>query len=398
VLLPDLGTAPVAAYRSRLAALTAAARAPEADGAAGVPELVVGTVGDTRARAWWGLLGEVADARGVAPLPASVVDWREVLGRPPGGAATGREPAAGAGLRRGTIVAGDCVLLDFVGRHPFLEASDVAAVLGWAPAAARRRRDALLASGLLRLLGPAEAGGAVPEGTELLELTREGVAFVAAQQGLTVAEAVRHTGLAGGGPAQRPGTRLSRARYVLLRHLAHTRGADRFFVALARASREAGHGSPGGDAALVVWRNAAACARGRVRPDGYGVLRLGGRRHGFFLEYDRGTQDAAAYRRKLAAYAAYRDGGAFAADYAGFPTILLVTTDTGAEARIARHARAAAGRGEPLPLLLTAEWRYRGDATRPAPPAGPLGPIWRAPRDPARRPWPPPAAIPAGRP
>jgi hypothetical protein len=40
--------------------------------------------------------------------------------------------------------------------------------------------------------------------------------------------------------------------------------------------------------------------------------------------------------------------------------ILLVSTDTAAEARFARYARAAArSRGAPLPLLLTAEWRYR---------------------------------------
>jgi hypothetical protein len=252
---------------------------------------------------------------------------------------------------------------------------------------------AILASGLLRLLDPVEAVGPAAGGAGLLELTRQGVAFVAAQQGLTVAEAVRHTGLAGGGPAQRPGTRLSRARYVLLRHLAHTRGADGFFVALARAARAARRphrGATGAaDEALLVWRNAVACARGRMRPDGYGVLRLDGRRHGFFLEYDRGTQDAAAYRRKLAAYYAYRDSGAFAADYAGFPALLLVTTDTDAEARVARYARAAAaGRAAPLPLLLTVEWRYRGGPWRRADPLGPLGPNWRTSDDRARRTWP----------
>jgi Replication-relaxation len=134
---------------------------------------------------------------------------------------------------------------------------------------------------------------------------------------------------------------------------------------------------------------AAAGARGRLRPDGYGVLRLAGRRHGFFLEYDRGTQDAASYRRKLDSHYAYRDSGRYAGDYQGFPAILFVTIDTDVEARIAGIARAVArGRIQPLPLLLTSEWRYRGDAARPAVSPGLLGRIWRTPDYPTRRPWP----------
>jgi hypothetical protein len=139
-----------------------------------------------------------------------------------------------------------------------------------------------------------------------------------------------------------------------------------------------------------VWRNALACARGRVRPDGYGVLRLGRRRHGFFLEYDRGTAHAGDYRAKLAAYDTYRDTGRFTRDYEGFPTILLVTTDTAIENRIAGYARTATGRGAPPALFLTTEWRYRGARGRPGDPEGPLGPIWRTPAGAARRRWPDP--------
>ena len=117
-------------------------------------------------------------------------------------------------------------------------------------------------------------------------------------------------------------------------------------MALARAARVARRTGRGGAgrAALVVWRNAVACARGRVRPDGYGVLRLDGRRYGFFLEYDRGTQDAAAYRRKLAPTTPTATAGRSPRDYAGFPALLLVTTDTDAENRIAGYAGAAAAR------------------------------------------------------
>ncbi len=436
VLLPDLGTAPVAAFREALAGLTVLAHRWHAGGATaqgsggegvacaqpgqprGGRELVIATVGRRRGDAWQRLLDDVADVRGLAPLPVRITTWQRVLGvQPPRVAGAGGDPLrparvrptapsparlgrniptaivhgstlAAAGVRLRTA---DRMLLDLVGRHPFLAVDDLAALLGWVPAAARRRRDTLVAAGLLRLFDPAEAScpdaGEVAAG--LTELTPEGVAFVAAQQGLSVARAVRHNGLVGGGPAQRAGTRLSRARYVLVRHLTHTRGADRFFVALARAARLTGQRK----AALVVWRNAVACARGRVRPDGYGVLRLDRHRYGFFLEYDRGTQDAAAYRQKLAAYCAYRDTGRYAADYAGFPAVLLVTVDTQAETRIAHYARTAAMNGEPLPLLLTTEWRYSGDATRSAHPPGPLGPSWRAPDDASRRRWPLPGTM-----
>jgi hypothetical protein len=59
--------------------------------------------------------------------------------------------------------------------------------------------------------------------------------------------------------------------------------------------------------------NAAACARGRMRPDGYGLLRLGRREYGFFVEFDRGTVRPSARRAKFTAYNRYRstpNGGA----------------------------------------------------------------------------------------
>ena len=57
-------------------------------------------------------------------------------------------------------------------------------------------------------------------------------------------------------------------RRILLAYLDHTIGADAVFGVLARAAREQR------DGALLEWRNAAACAHGRLRQDGYGVLRL----------------------------------------------------------------------------------------------------------------------------
>jgi hypothetical protein len=274
------------------------------------------------------------------------------------------------------LSAADRALLDLVGRHPFLSPARAAAVLGWPVVACRRRLGRLLAGDLLQRPRPGgdEAAGA---SARLLELTAGGLRLVASQQGLTLAAAVRANGLAGGGPDQPLG-----ARRQLLAHLRHTLGADAVFVGLAALA----HRTAAGDA-LVEWRSAAACARGPMRPDGYGLYRHSGRLYGFFLEYDRGTMRARDYRRKFAAYHAYRAGGGFERDYDGFPTILVVTTDGAAEARIARAAGAAAtGRESGLPVLLTCRWRLE-DARNPL---GPLGPVWREARARGRerRVWP----------
>ena len=118
------------------------------------------------------------------------------------------------------------------------------------------------------------------------------------------------------------------------------------------------------------------CARGRVRPDGYGLYRHAGRLYGFFLEYDRGTMRAGEYRTKFAAYHDASATGRFERDYDGLPTILVVTSGPGPERRIAGAiAACGVGRDPPLPvLLLTTTGRVESDRR------GLLGPIWRETR------------------
>jgi protein involved in plasmid replication-relaxation len=160
---------------------------------------------------------------------------------------------------------------------------------------------------------------------------------------LSLASAVSRHGLAGGGPESPIGT-----RRTLLAHLDHTVGADAVFGVLARAARA----QPGG--ALVEWRNAAACAHGRLRPDGYGVIHVGRHQYGFFLEFDRGTVRSAPLRAKFAAYHRYLASARAAREFDGPPSVVVVTVGPGAEDRIA-DAVMATEVGQPgrLPLLLT---------------------------------------------
>ena len=266
-------------------------------------------------------------------------------------------------------------LLDLVGHHPFLPIDAIAEVLEWTPNRARKSYQGLVDLGLARFVEAAEIN--TPEAVvELPELTRDGLRLVASWQGLSLAQAIREKGLVGGGPRDPIGNRRQ-----LLANLPHTRGVDRVFVALITAARRQG-------GALVEWRNAAACARRRVRPDGYGLYAQGTEFHGFFLEYDRGTMGRRALRRKLAAYGDCLTTGSYRRDYVGFPTILVVATDKVAEERVARIAAASVLRPErqALVLLTTESLIFKNPTNR----AGAVGRIWRYPNaDPfARHSWP----------
>jgi hypothetical protein len=259
----------------------------------------------------------------------------------------------------------DYRLLEVIGFHPFLTVHQLSGVLGYGVASVRRRLNRLLELGLVRHFS---TDGFGEEATPAIsELTTDGLKLVAARLGLSLAVAVRELGLVGGRPSDPIGSRRK-----LVRTLAHTRGADEFFVQLYRQATK--RSAAGYDEAVAEWRNAAACSRRHLRPDGYGVYRHGNRYDGFFLEYDRGTMNARDYFKKFGAY--YRHGVTrrFERDYNSYPTILVVTSDNASEERIARVVRAVAvGQTDRLPLLLTCQWRIDDPCNL----YGLLGSVWR---------------------
>jgi hypothetical protein len=174
-----------------------------------------------------------------------------------------------------------------------------------------------------------------------MELTPAGLRTLAAHLGLSLESAISHHGLVG---AESPiGT-----RRTLPAHLDHTVGGDTVFGVLARAARAQRGG------ALVEWRNAAACAHGRLRPDGYGILRLGRAEYGFFMEFDRGTVRSAPLRAKFVAYRRYFASARAAREFDRPPSAVVVTAGPSAEDRVADAVMAAeVGQPRRLPLLLT---------------------------------------------
>jgi hypothetical protein len=363
-LLPDLGGTGLATWRSRLLDLLGLKQAYRED----LPTLAIVTTSELRATAWRRLLAEVAATYRDCQLDC----WTIGIGDSQTGLAVLKQEGSLPVKQRNTLLSWrDLEMLDVLGRHPFLTPALLATLLGQDDRSTRARVRRLIRGNFVGIVPVAELGRTELASDYMLELTRCGMVAVAARLGLPPATAVRVHALAGGGPGAGFGQ-----RQVLLAQAAHTHGVDRVMVGLAAAARTDRRG-----AYLAEWRNAAACAHGRLRPDAYGLLHLRAHDCGFFLEFDRATMRPAELRAKFLAYHRFRISRHAAQQYTSFPTVLVVTTEPGAEQRLAHAVRAVdTSFPSPLPVLLTTTaWI---DAS------GMLGPIWRQSDAAARHRWP----------
>jgi DNA-binding CsgD family transcriptional regulator len=267
-------------------------------------------------------------------------------------------------------------VLDLVARQPFLTTYEVGLFGQLTTAEARSHLRRLFAKGLVEKV----ARGVTPAGCgTLYEATSDGLRLAAARLGLSLRSAVRFCHLAGGGARNPMG-----ARTGLVQTLAHARGVNatmaEFIATTAVTSRISGDG-------LIHWQTEAEVSSSEFRPDGYGVYRLDGWPRGFFLEFDRGTENRRDYREKLEAYYRYRRVAEQVDLYVGgFPALLFVTADEEAESRFADTARALARERRPLTIWLTTQGRIHAEDNR----FGVIGRIWRQPEDGVgdRRRWP----------
>jgi DNA-binding MarR family transcriptional regulator len=328
LLVPDLGRLPIRHWRPLLRTL------PWLAGILANPELVIGVLDEARTGAWEELIRSIANGPGESQpgVPTRVVTMPF------------RAPAAG-----------DRRVFALLARHPLLTIGQVAALV---------QRPRQLVAGQV---SDFEQRGLLVRATSVgladaVWVTARGRRAAARTLGLAAGPAVHHHGVLG--------SRRDEARVA--RQLCHTQGVNDIFVAFVTAAR---HPTARGVEELEIWRSAAACARGRCRPDGYGSYRRGTARFGFFLEYDRGTEKPAQHAAKLAAYYRYRASARAARDYTGWPIILVVATDDAAAARFACQAVLAAERhaAPALPMLLTTTARIE------ATPAGVRGPVWATP-------------------
>jgi len=256
LLVPDVGTAPLSSYSTalrRLLELRQEANVDERD----EPLLVVGVAtaarsSGVRSEAWRSWLNQIARRAGARPLRADVL----VCG---GGLVSAR-----CEDRRSPSQADEVFAL--IARHPLLTSQQLATLLDTSSARVAQLVSRLVDSGWLR---PLLLDRLLMHGTHGLtgrQLCRLGlVELTAAGRREAARRLLVHAGLA----RRRHGIlQDDAARRRFLRHLQHTLGTNAVFVALASAAWRVR--ARGGDDALEEWRAAAACARGRFRPDGYG--------------------------------------------------------------------------------------------------------------------------------
>jgi Replication-relaxation len=387
LLVPDLGTAPIARYREMLRRLVAFCdEVASGDRLAHEPvEVVIATSNPdatgARSRAWLELLAWIERRQPMDSLQVRVRTWdwvADMVKRMPTADLRARAPDRALGARSGRLhvrgpVGGHEQVLHLIGRHSCLTVHNMADLLGTRVDRIKRIQSELMAGGLLRQIEfeelPVGSGFDCEQFTKLglPEITNKGRRTLASWLGLGPGAATRYHRFIGNGRRDRG------RRWRLLRTLFHTMGVNSVFVAFAIAANTL-HRAGGSDD-LVEWRGAAACERKYCKPDGYGCYVRNGVAHGFFLEYDRGTESTRTYIAKFRAYYSYRDSRQADRDYNGFPTVLFVTTQARAEQRIADAAsRAWFLRGrEPLALLITTTSRIITE------PEGILGRIWRRP-------------------
>ncbi len=227
-------------------------------------------------------------------------------------------------------------ILEWLGHHPLLSASDLAAILRVAGQLPPRLLDSLTRYGLVESTDKALEDEAAPP--RRYYLTELGLKLLAARDGVPPRRYARYGIVAASMPEKKRGGRLR----TLLRQLDHTVGVNRFFVRLIRDGAKSGP-------RLVRWLSASEAARkftyGEVtrwlRPDGAGDVHFEGRVQRFYLEWDRGTVKWPDMIEKFRVYADYlarlrRDG----CDEARLPTALIVTASPLRERVIAQSLQA----------------------------------------------------------
>jgi hypothetical protein len=242
-------------------------------------------------------------------------------------------------------------MLEEVARHPFLSCGDLMRLLDTRSERAMRRRLASLSQ------ASAVSVKKVSQGKHLYVIGPVGLRILGWHWNESVASLRRRLQI---GPRQ-------------FGFLQHTVEVNRFFLDLLDAARGAkGH-------ALETWRSegesrliiARGARRQALRPDGYGVYRIGEQVYPFLLEWDRGTAVLSKYRQKLALYADYYAGLARSPERdMPVPALWVVTvTDERVEAILATCQSLKHRSGFALPVLVT--------TTRQLEAKGTLGTIWR---------------------
>ena len=243
-------------------------------------------------------------------------------------------------------------VLEEVARHPFLSCRDLTRLLDTHSEREMRRRLASLRHASALSIKP------VGHGQYLYVIGPAGLRILSGHWNETVASLRRRLQI---GPRQ-------------FGFLQHTVEVNRFFLALLDTGRSnEGH-------ALEVWRSEGesrlTVTRGvrkrALRPDGYGVYRVGERVYPFLLEWDRGTAVLSKYRQKFALYADYYAGLVRQSNRIAVPALWVVTVNEGRVEAIFNASQSLKRRiGFDLPIMVTTVQRLEMK--------GVTGSVWSTP-------------------
>ena len=257
--------------------------------------------------------------------------------------------------------------LDLLSDWPWASKGELAGLLG-----VSGRRASQLAA---RLEGFGLVSHAAAQGTRLLALTDRGLALLARRDRTSVGTARRRWSVAPLDPQAPLAWRNvsgSRSRQ-LLRNAEHTASVHRFMAALAGQARAQGLEV----VQLDPPRRASRFFRhdGRlhsVRPDAFGVLRLGHDAFPFFLEWERRAVRPVTMASRLAPYLRYYSSRRPLDDHGATPAVLVVFDDELAATHFLRVARQEMARsGIRVPLWVS----HKTALER----LGPLSRAWQTP-------------------
>ena len=326
------------------------------------------------------------DAAWRIPSNDSVLTLNEVMGYlRPGGGLPHEPPRSKASLPGSIVLPGadgdvanhllpvllkpaDKRMLDCLSDWPWATVEDLCGILDLSDSRVWRRAAWLGDLGLV-------STGAL-KGKRRLALSRRGLAFLARRDRTSVSAAFRRWSAE---PVdQRP---LSCWRDVpggrsrpLARTMEHTQAVHRFMGALIRQEKW----TPGCRVLQVSPPHHSTRYfphRGRLRsvhPDGFGVVRAGGKTLPFFLEWERRAMNPSTMAARLAPYLRYYSSNRPLDDHGHRPLVLVVFDDYLAEGNFLGVARSEMERARVnVPLWVS----YRELLER----VGPLGKAWRNP-------------------
>ena len=261
-------------------------------------------------------------------------------------------------------------VLDRLSEWPWITHTDLGGLMGLSPSGVSKLTSRLGRLGLVT--------GASLERRRRLALGRRGLALLARRDRASVGTAVKRWSA-----EPEAGSSLSCWREVpgsrsrpLARTMEHTQAVHRFMADLVRQAK-------GNSGYRVLQASPPHQStryfphRGRLRsihPDGFGVVRAGGKTYPFFLEWERRALNPSTMTARLAPYLRYYSSNRPLDDHGHRPLVLVVFDDFLAEGNFLGVARREMERARvDVPLWVS----YRELLEK----VGPLGRVWRNPDD-----------------